>query len=179
MITMQRFRRRPQQAPQAKGANPYPEALSVTDALRKLDADEAAEGLAPARVPTFTPHPRPAAPTAPQPVYREPGRTLNRQVPQARQQAIPVLRRVRDALARGTTPVGDYADSVFPWAARRLPQIGERRNVATKARIAPYYPEPGGDYAGLMDAVDRITGTTGPRPVFATAGTDGGEHDDR
>lgn len=163
----QRLRRKPR-----RNGNPYDGGQSVTDALRQLD--EAAEGLAPARVPTFTPHPRPAAPTAPQPVFREPGRTLSGPVPQHAQQAIPVLRRVRNALARGMTPVGEQAASAYPWAVRRLPQIGERRNVATRARIAPFYPEPGGDYSRLWDAADRITGTTGPRRVRT-----GGGHGDR
>jgi hypothetical protein len=156
--------------PVVTGSDPFANGLSIAEALEKLDADEQA-----ARVPTFTPHLRP---TAPQQALRERGATLSGPVPAHSQvQSRDVLRRVRDALARGTTPVGDHAASVFPWTPRRLPQIGERRSVATQGRIARYYPEPGGDYAGLYDAADRITGTTGPRLVFAYVITEGIDDD--
>lgn len=143
----------------SRGSRPYADALSVTDALRKLDADEAA-----ARVPTFTPHGRPDAPTIPGPALRQPGRTLAGPVRPHAPQAMDVMRRVRDGLARGTAPLGDLVAAEHV-PAGRLPQVSARRVTAAVARMSRLsYPAPGGDYSAVLADVDRITGTvTGPR----------------
>jgi hypothetical protein len=51
--------------------------------------------------------------------------------------------------------------------------------VAEKRLARVPLPGIGGDYNAYMEAVDRITHTTGPRLAFATVAADGGEHDDR
>jgi hypothetical protein len=172
MITIaQRFRR-------PRKSRPYADAMSLPDALRELDAREAAGNAALSGMPTFTPHPRPYTPTAPQPALREAGRGVGRPVPQHRQQAMPVLRRVRDALARGLTPLAD-ATAAEHVPAGRLPQVSARRVFTAEKRLARVpLPGIGGDYDAYLEylaAVDRITGTTGPRPVFASAGTEGSD----
>jgi hypothetical protein len=123
-------------------------------------------------------------PSAPQPVLREPGRTLDREVPQHRQQAIPVLRRVRNALARGLTPIAAATEASHV-PAGRLPQVSARRVLVAEKRLARVaYPElatghtdvtAAPEYAEYMAAVDRITGTTGPRPVFTAVAAEGSD----
>lgn len=177
MITLaQRFRRRPAQAvkPEAvqqQGADPYAWPLSVTDALRELDAREAAEDAALGGVPTFTPHPRPAAMTAPQPV-----------MPQHVQQPHDVLTRVLSGLYRklGTTPIGDATAREHVPPQGRKPEISRRWAVVTAKRVRRVpLPAVGGDYHAYLAEIDRITGTTGPHPVLAAVASDGGDHGDR
>lgn len=144
------------------GSHPYAGSATAGEALATLQAREVPAPLA---APVFTRRPPapPSAKTRPQVVLREPGRTVTRKPPEHVPQAMSVLRRVRDSLARGTTPVGDRVAAEHVPAPRPLPQVTARRAAATEARLAPHYPPPGGDYSDLMATVDRITRTTGLR----------------
>lgn len=148
------------------GEHPYEHGPSVTAGLRMLGAGVAPDAPLPA--PGFTPRPGHARATAPQLAARVPVRAPARPAPRHAQQQAGMLRRVRNSLARGITPVfGAVTAEHVP--AGRLPQVSDRRVTAAAHRLDGLaYPEPGtgGDYAAVIAAVDRITGTTGPSPVI-------------
>jgi len=139
--------------------------LSVS--VRRLSAEDAAltVGAFPVRDPLRATGVLPALPAV---ARREPGRTLGRPVPRQKQPQAPyVLGRVHTALQRktlgtrlGATPLEDEVAAAHVPPPAPLPQVIARRFDATAARLARYYPAPGGDYRELMAAVDRITGTT-------------------